>query len=136
MTPDIQRPLPDRNPISAPFWERADQRVLALPWCKKCDQTHFPPSPRCPYCLHDAFEWRPVSGRATLVSWVVFHRAYWDGVAAELPYNVCQVELEEGPRLISNLVGAAKEAPRHGMALKVTFTDRYPDITLPVFDAA
>lgn len=136
MTPDIQRPLPLRTPLTAPFWDMAERHVLALPWCEACGRTHFPPSPRCPHCLHDAFDWRPASGRAKLVSWVVFHRAYWDGVAAELPYLVCQVALEEGPRLISNLVGAARDAPRHGMALRVTFTDRYPGMTLPVFEAA
>lgn len=136
MSSEVQRPLPKRTPITAPFWEMAEQRKLGLPWCRNCDQTHFPPSPRCPHCLHDAFDWRPASGRATLISWVVFHRSYWDGVAADLPYNVCQVELEEGPRLLSNLVGEAEKTPQYRMPLEVTFTDRYPGMVLPVFDKA
>ncbi|MCF3935329.1 OB-fold domain-containing protein [Acuticoccus sp. M5D2P5] len=136
MLTDVSRPLPKRTPVNAPFWEHADRQILALPWCESCGKTHFPPSPRCPHCLHDAFDWRPASGRATLVSWVVFHRSYWDGVAADVPYNVCLVELDEGVRMLSNLVGAAEEAPRYKMPLKVTFTDRFPDLILPVFDAA
>lgn len=136
MSSEIHRPLPNRTPVTEPFWQMADRRELGLPWCTSCDRTHFPPSPRCPHCLHEGFEWRAASGRATLVSWVVFHRSYWDGVAADLPYNVCQVELEEGPRLLSNLVGEAEKAPRHGMPVRVTFTDRFPGMVLPVFDAA
>jgi uncharacterized OB-fold protein len=132
----VQRPLPTRTPITAPFWEMADRKILALPYCKSCGETHFPPSPRCPNCLHDAFDWRPVSGRARLVSWVVFHRAYWDGMTEDLPYNVCLVELDEGPRMLSNLVGAAEASPRYKMPLQVTFTDRFPGLVLPVFDAA
>ena len=136
MTPEISRPLPKRTPVTAPFWEHADNRVLALPWCTACGKTHFPPSPRCPHCLADTLEWRPASGNATLLSWVVFHRAYWDGVAQDLPYNVCLVELAEGVRMMSNLVGRAKAAPRHGLPLKVAFDDRFPGLVLPVFDAA
>lgn len=130
----IERPLPRINPVNKYFWEMSNDGLLGLPWCAHCDQTHFPPSPRCPHCLHDVFEWRVASGNAKLVSWVYFHRAYWDGVAMDLPYNVCQVELEEGPRLISNLVGKAAEHPCYGMQLRVQFTAKYPKLVLPVFD--
>ena len=131
---EIRRPLPRISPVNRHFWEMAADGLLGLPWCEKCEATHFPPSPRCPHCLHDVFEWRAASGRAKLVSWVIFHRAYWDGVALEVPYNVCQVELEEGPRFISNLVGEAAREPRYQMPLQVCFTDAYPDLVLPVFD--
>lgn len=132
---DVRRPLPVRTPLTAPFWDSADKEELALPWCKRCDQTHFPPSPRCPHCLEDEMQWRPASGKATLISWVVFHRSYWDGVENDLPYNVCLVELEEGPRMLSNLVGEAAEKPAYRMPLRVSFTKRYPDLILPVFEA-
>lgn len=130
---DIKRPLPKLNLVNSYFWEMAREGLLGLPWCVSCQQTHFPPSPRCPHCLHDVFEWRAASGRAKLVSWVIFHRAYWDGVSFEVPYNVCEVELEEGPRFISNLVGKAAEHPEYEMRLSVLFTDKYPDLILPVF---
>lgn len=135
MTTSISRPLPARTAISTPFWEAADRREFRLPYCDSCGETHFPPSPRCPHCLADSFTWRQASGKATLISWIVFHRAYWDGVKDDLPYNVCIVRLAEGPRMLSNLVGEAERNPRYGMELAVTFSDRFPDLMLPVFDA-
>jgi uncharacterized protein len=134
MTPTISRPLPVRTPVTAPFWEAAHKKEFHLPYCDSCNETHFPPSPRCPHCLSEDITWRPASGKATLISWIVFQRAYWDGVKEDLPYNVCIVRLDEGPRMLSNLIGEAEKKPRYGMPLKVTFSDRFPDLTLPVFD--
>ena len=73
-----------------------------------------------------------VSGRGELLSWVEFHHAYWPGFKAELPYRVCLVRLEEGPILVSSLIGTAGEPPI-GAALEVRFEALTADITLPRF---
>ena len=91
------KPLPTITPLNSGFWEHARQHRLAMQVCTQCGDVHFPPSPVCPKCLSDEQEWRPVSGRGELVSWVEFHRAYWPGFADDLPYRACVVKLEEGP---------------------------------------
>jgi uncharacterized OB-fold protein len=92
-----------------------------------------PPSKLCPGCLSDAFTWKPVSGRGTLFSYVIFHRPYHPGFKGELPYNVSLVELEEGPRMVTNVVGIAHDELRIGMPLEVIFDDVTDDLTLPKF---
>ncbi|HEY4068016.1 MAG TPA: OB-fold domain-containing protein, partial [Burkholderiaceae bacterium] len=74
--------------------------------------------------------------RGTLVSWVRFHRAYWDGFRGEVPYDVCLVRLEEGPLFVANFFGATPEGLRQGMPLRVAFDDVTEAITLPRFVAA
>ena len=127
------KPLPNITPLTRGFWEHAKQNQLAMQVCDACGDIHFPASPVCPKCLSDQQEWRAVSGRGELVSWVEFHRAYWPGFAADLPYRVCLVKLEEGPLLISNLVG---EEPAIGEKVEVIFQPVTDEVTLPKFQRA
>ncbi len=127
------KPLPDITPLTAGFWDHARRHRLAMQVCTDCSDVHFPASPVCPKCLSDAQEWRAVSGRGRLESWVEYHRAYWPGFARDLPYRVCLVKLEEGPLMISNLVG---EQPEIGDPVMVVFEMVTEDITLPKFARA
>jgi hypothetical protein len=92
----------------------------------------FPPSPVCPKCLSAAQSWKQASGKATLESWGDFHRAYLGGFNDALPYRVCLVRLEEGPLLVSNLVGESATA-KLGAAVRVVFEKATDDITLLKF---
>jgi uncharacterized OB-fold protein len=74
-----------------------------------------------------------VSGRGTLFSYVIYHRPYHPGFKGELPYNVSIVELEEGPRMVTNIVGIANDELRIGMPVEVIFDDVTEDVTLPKF---
>lgn len=69
-----------------------------------CGNRWLPPRTHCPRCLGTEWSWKDASGRGKLASWVVYHVAYDDSVSGKLPYNVAIVELEEGPRLITNIV--------------------------------
>ena len=135
-TAPLQRPAPKVTPLSAPFWEHANRRILATPQCTACGTRHFPPGPNCPACLSTDLDWVPVSGRGKLVSWVVFHQVYWDDVREDMPYLAATVDLDEGIRLITNLTGPAAEAPAYGMPLQVTFLETLSGQLLPVFEAA
>jgi uncharacterized OB-fold protein len=86
-----------------PMWESIARQRLALPRCDDCGRFRYPPGPACPYCLSLAYQWMAVSGRGTVMSWVVFHRRYFDDYPP--PYNAVAIELEEGPILVTNLVG-------------------------------
>jgi uncharacterized OB-fold protein len=131
-----QKPLPRPAPESVPYWEAAKNHRLELPRCNVCGKFWFPPSRSCPHCLATDFAWTPVSGRGKVFSFVVFHRVYhpaWDG---EVPYVVALIELEEGPRLLSNVIGVPVDAVRCEMPVKVVFDDVAPGVALPKFTPA
>lgn len=130
------KPLPRITPLNQGFWEYARKGHLAVQICDKCGDCHFPASPACPSCLSSEQFWRPVSGRGELLSWGVFHRAYWDGFRNDLPYTVCIVRLEEGPMLASNLVGAKEGTFAVGDPVEVLFDEVTDEVTLPKFRIA
>ncbi|MBL8688044.1 MAG: OB-fold domain-containing protein [Rhodospirillaceae bacterium] len=90
-----------------PMWASIERGRLELQACLDCGQFRYPPGPACPHCLSMQAEWRAVSGRATILSWVVFHKTYFDDHPA--PYNAIAVRLEEGPIVVTTLAG---EPPR------------------------
>jgi uncharacterized protein len=102
----MNKPLPVITSISAPYWQSLEQGSLSYQHCV-CAHRWLPPRAECPACLGTDWKWTRASGRARLVSWVVYHTAYHEAFAAELPYNVALVELEEGPRLITNVINFA-----------------------------
>jgi len=101
------KPLPRVTPDNAPFFEGLKAGELRLPRCADCGRFHYPPGPVCPYCFGQALEWAATGGRGAVSSWVVVHKAWFPAFEAEIPYNVVQVELDEGPRLTANMVDAA-----------------------------
>jgi uncharacterized protein len=133
---DYSKPLPKRGQLTDPFWDHAQNHQLAVQRCNDCGDCHFPPSPVCPACLSRNQGWHVCSGRATLDSWVEVHRAYWPAFAADLPYKVCMARLEEGPVLVSNLVGADDRDLKVGAPLMVVFEAVTETVTLHRFQLA
>lgn len=129
------KPLPRLTALNTPFWEMAKKGVLAVQTCLECDDMHAPPGPVCPHCLAVRQTWRAISGWGTLESLIEVHRAYWEGFASELPYRVCLVRLDEGPVLISTLVGDAAGA-RLGSRLVVVFEPATDTLVIPKFRLA
>jgi uncharacterized OB-fold protein len=127
------KPRPRIDSISRGFWDGTRSGKLSVQKCDACAHVHFPGSPVCPRCLSEDQSWVAVSGRGTLLSWVRFHRAYWEGFRADLPYLVCLVGLEEGPMLLTNLVGADPEALNIGMQVEAIFEKVDGELTLPKF---
>ncbi|MFB8176139.1 Zn-ribbon domain-containing OB-fold protein [Streptomyces sp. NPDC055966] len=93
----------------APFWEYAARGELRVQACADCDELRFPPRPCCPHCQSFASEWRAVSGRGRIWSYVVPHPPLLPAYAEQAPYNVVVVELEDAPRirLVGNVVSRA-----------------------------
>ena len=129
----IDKPLPAVTEDGAPYWAAAREGRLELQRCSRCKHWRFPPSVVCPKCLALEHEWAPVSGRATIYSFIVVHRPQHPGFAKDAPYNVALVELEEGPRMHTNVVECANEALRIGMPVEVVFEKVDDEITLPKF---
>ena len=98
-------PAPERDALNTPYWDSLAQGKLSFQRCQACGHAWLPARSECPGCLEENWKWEPASGGAKLISWVVYHIAYHPAFANRLPYNVAVVELDEGPRLISNVVG-------------------------------
>ena len=130
---DYRKPLPEITPAMRPFWDAARRHELVVQRCAGCGTHRFPARDLCSRCLSRTVEWAPVSGRGTIFSWTMMHQVYHPGFADEVPYAVVVVELEEGVRLVSNLVGCPVDAIVAGMPVEVTFEDVTPEVTLPKF---
>ncbi len=103
-TAEIGAPGPQRDALNTPYWDSLAKGVLSFQRCNACGHAWLPARSECPHCLADDWRWAPAGGGAKLISWVVYHMAYHPAFAHRLPYTVAVVELDEGPRLISNLV--------------------------------
>lgn len=90
---DVRTPRRVMGLYDKPMWESIDAREMKLQRCTGCGTFQYPPGPGCHACLSMELEWIPVSGRATILSWVVFHRQYLPAYPA--PYNSIAVRLEE-----------------------------------------
>lgn len=132
-TVPYDRPLPAITNLNRPFWEALRQHRLSLQRCGSCHQVWYPPGPWCPFCWSRSFTWDTLSGRATVSSFVVFHTAYFPAFAAEVPYNVAEVELAEGPRLLADVVDVAPDQLSVGTAVEVVFDDVTAELTLARF---
>ena len=127
------KPLPQVTPEMKPFWDAARRHELVVQRCAGCGTHRFPARDICSRCLSREAAWTAVSGRGTVFSWAIMHQVYHPGFAAEVPYAVVVIELDEGPRLVSNLVGCPPADVRAGMPVEVVFDDVAPDVTLPKF---
>ncbi len=130
-------PLPVVHPDNAPYWAALREHELRLQRCEDCAVLRFPVSPVCYSCLSDRAEWEPMSGRAALGTWIVVERATGNAAWQEVaPYVVALVNLDEGPRLTTNIVGIDPEDLHYGMRLEIVFDDVTPEITLAKFRPA
>lgn len=125
------KPRPRIGPDTAPFWDGCKRHQLLLPFCADCGKPHLPPGPVCPFCFCAKLEWRKASGRGRISTWVVVHKAWFPAFAAEIPYNIVQVELEEGPRLTANVAGTNDLAV--GQLVEAVFDDVDSTLTMPRF---
>jgi uncharacterized OB-fold protein len=133
MAAEYEKPLPVIDGSSRPWWEAAKRHELLIQTCDHCGQAIFPPAPICPRCRSVTLTYVPVSGRGSIWTWTVFHKSYFKGFGAEVPYAVTIVELEEGPRLWTQIVGAASTELRIGLPVAAVFEDVTDDVTLVKF---
>lgn len=130
-----QLPVPFPNPDSQAYWDAARNEDLVIRQCKDCNQFHFMPRYLCPHCWSTNLEWVKASGRGTVHSFSVVRRAPIPSYADRVPYVVALIDLEEGPRMLTNIVGADALGTQVGSAVKVCFEQR-GDHKLPQFGLA
>ena len=137
MAEDYRSPLPRPTPDSKPFWEGCKAHELRLQRCRACNEAYFYPRNVCPSCLSSDVEWFRASGRGKLHTFSVVHTA-GKYPPLPLPFVLAVVELEEGPRMMTNLVGVAADpaALRCDMPVVVEFANVTDEVTLPRFRPA
>jgi uncharacterized OB-fold protein len=138
MTQADQRPLPVPQPESDFYWEKCRGHELWLRRCNDCQKAYFYPRDICPHCFSRNVTWVRASGRGTVFTYAIVHRPPTPAFRDKVPYVVAIVELEEGPKIPTNLVGIDPDPAkiRVGMPVVVDFEDVSPTISLPVFRPA
>ncbi|MDA0790711.1 MAG: OB-fold domain-containing protein [Proteobacteria bacterium] len=125
-------PAPTPTPETEHFWQGALKGELRLQRCDECSEVYFPPRPFCPACACRSVTVFAATGKATLLSYVINHRPHpaFDG-----PYSIAVVELEEGPRMMTNIINVEQvpEALPLDMALEVVFEPLSDKISIPYF---
>jgi len=117
-------PAPIVNADSAPYWQGAREDRLLLQRCRDCGVLRFFPRYLCTACGSDRVDWTEVSGRGTVHSFTIVHRAAFPEFQARTPYVVALIDLEEGPRMMTNIVGRDALKVAIGGAVTVTFEAR------------
>jgi uncharacterized OB-fold protein len=136
MTDLAAKPLPEIDSVTQPFWAAAAAAPLATQQCKACSSFVWTPRPSCSECGSSDLVWTTLSGRGSIYSFTIVRRVIGRKSKAfepELPYSIIWVDLLEGPRLISNLVGCSIDAIEIGKPVRVVFESVSMEIKLPKF---
>lgn len=128
--------LPVPEPGNQPFWDALREGELRIQRCTGCGELRHPPQPMCPACNDFEREWALMSGRGSVYSYVVSHQAVHSSLRERTPFATVLVELDEGPRMVTNLVGVSPDEIEIGMAVEVVFHAVSEEITLPLFQRA
>ena len=128
-----QKPLPRINPDTKPFWDGCRKHVLRFQKCRTCHHVRWPPSMICPECHGRQTEWITASGRGTVYTYAVYHRAFDKAFEDDLPYVTAIVRLDEGPHLLTSITGCSPEDVRCDMPVEVDWEDVTDTFSLPKF---
>ena len=129
------KPRPDlSDAVAEPYWEAAARHELMIPRCTGCGLVFFPPRRFCPGCWGDELTWERMGGGGTVWTFTEVHVAFYDDTwADDVPYVVAVIELDEGPRMMANIVDPDMDRLAIGDRVEAVFEDRPEGVTLPMF---
>jgi uncharacterized OB-fold protein len=131
----IDRPLPQPSPLTQPYWDGARRHEV---WIQRCDacRTHvFYPRYLCTACGRDTLSWVQASGQGRVFTYTVARRPTHPAFADRVPYVIAVVELQEGPKLTTNIVDVEPDVVHIDMPVIAAFED-VGDVTLVQFRPA
>lgn len=124
---------PEPNADSRPYWNAARERRLLIRQCNACGTKHFMPRHACPQCWSDDIAWMDSQGMGSVHTFSIVHRAPLPEFAANAPYVVAMIDLDEGPRMFTNIVGPDALQVAIGDRVEVSFEDRGDGHLVPQF---
>ncbi len=130
----LQRPVPNVQGEARAFWDGCARHELMLQRCRACGRPQFYPRTLCRSCWSTDLEWIRSPGEGSVYTFTVVHRAPTEAFQAMTPYVVALIELDEGVRMLSHVVGTTPEKVEIGARVRVAFDDVTDEITLPVFE--
>ncbi|WP_101675296.1 Zn-ribbon domain-containing OB-fold protein [Alloalcanivorax mobilis] len=131
----MRKPGPQASPLSQPFWEGCRERRLLIQYCPDSEKWVFYPRALDPHSWSTNLQWREASGRGTVASFIVVHKPGHPAFVEDSPYVVALIDLQEGPRMLSNVVECAPDAVRIGMPVQVHWVEQGGEV-LPKFRPA
>lgn len=133
MSTDTTLPVPVANADSLTYWNAAREDRLVIRKCKGCGELHFMPRHLCPHCWSDQLEWVDAKGTGSIHSFTIVRRASDPAFASLVPYVVALVDLDEGPRMMANILGPDALSAAIGDRVQVGFQARGDDAKVPQF---
>lgn len=130
------KPLPVISEDNETYWKYCKQHELRMQKCKDCGHIRFPASILCQACHSMESEWVKLAGKGKIYSYIVFHQAYHEAYQNDIPYVVAIVQLDEGPRMESNITGVDVKVVEIDMPVEVYFDDVTDEVSLPKFKPA
>jgi uncharacterized protein len=132
-TSTYDKPMPVVDPGTKPFWDAAREHRLSIPKCDECGKYHFYPRELCPHCHSSDLTWTDVSGKGEVYSYTIARKPAGPVFAADVPYVIAMIALDEGPRMLTNIITKNVDSVRIGDRVSVSFDDVTPQLTLPKF---
>ena len=133
---NYEKPLPTPTVETKPFWDSCKKHELRMQKCNQCGYIRYPVGMLCPKCQSAEAEWVKLSGKGKVFSFVIFRQAYDKVWSDDIPYAVGSIELEEGPRMMSNIISCKLDEIKIDMPVEVAFEDVTDEFSLPKFKLA
>jgi len=130
------KPLPVIDEEMRPWWEALQRHELYVQKCRDCGDLRYHPRAQCTNCLSPRTEWVRCSGRGKVYTFTATYQNQGAGFRESLPYIMAWVELEEGVKMLTNLVECRPEEAKIGMPVEVVYEDVTPQVTLAKFRPA
>ena len=130
------KPLPVIDEETRPWWEALQRHELYVQKCRDCGDLRYHPRAQCTSCLSPRTEWVRCSGRGKVYTFTATYQNPGAGFRESLPYIMAWVELDEGVKMLTNVVECRPEDAKIGMPVEVVYEDVTPQVTLAKFRPA
>jgi len=130
------KPLPHLDEENRPWWEALKRHELYLQKCRDCAAIRYYPRAQCPECLSPRTEWVRASGRGKVYTFTATWQNQAAGFRESLPYVMAYVQLDEGPKMLTNIIDCGPEQVKIGMPVEVVYEDVTAEVTLAKFRPA
>jgi uncharacterized OB-fold protein len=133
-----RKPLPNaaNEELTKPYWEATKRHELVMQRCKRCSSYVWYPRELCTSCLGSDLEWVKMSGKGRLYSYTVIYQPASPVFRDDVPYVFAMIQLDEGPRMVANLIDVPLDQVQVEMPVQIVFDDVTPEVTLPKWKPA